>query len=125
MLRGPNLQLLPMSARPPEPVVASGGVAYLDDIRALMELVEIGVEGVIAGIPLYEGRFTLEEALALTAASAEDPWPRTDTDTSPGAWGRATRRREHGPPWAGGPTAGMGTWVGLLVVGGGIEPERS
>ena len=48
------------------PVVASGGVTTLDDIRALMELVPVGVEGAIAGTALYEGRFTLEDALALT-----------------------------------------------------------
>ncbi len=49
-----------------KPVVASGGVTTLDDIRALMGLVGIGVEGAIAGTALYEGRFTIEEALALT-----------------------------------------------------------
>ena len=38
----------------------------LDDIRALMALVPDGVEGAIAGTALYEGRFTLEDALALT-----------------------------------------------------------
>jgi phosphoribosyl isomerase A len=41
-------------------------VTTLDDIRALMGLVEEGVEGAIAGTALYEGRFTLEDALALT-----------------------------------------------------------
>ena len=40
----------------------------LDDIRALMELVPVGVEGAIAGTALYEGRFSLEDALALTSA---------------------------------------------------------
>ena len=48
------------------PVVASGGVTTLDDVRALMDLVPIGVEGAIAGTALYEGRFTLQDALALT-----------------------------------------------------------
>lgn len=43
------------------PVVASGGVAGLDDLRALRDL---GVAGVIVGKALYEGRFTIEEALA-------------------------------------------------------------
>jgi phosphoribosylformimino-5-aminoimidazole carboxamide ribotide isomerase len=42
------------------PVVASGGVATLDDLRALRDL---GVAGVIVGKALYEGRFTIEEAL--------------------------------------------------------------
>ncbi len=67
MLQGPNLDLLrDVCARTDRPVVASGGVTTLDDIRALMELVPLGVEGAIAGTALYEGRFTLEEALALT-----------------------------------------------------------
>jgi 1-(5-phosphoribosyl)-5-[(5-phosphoribosylamino)methylideneamino] imidazole-4-carboxamide isomerase/N-(5'phosphoribosyl)anthranilate isomerase len=67
MLQGPNLQLLrDVCAATSAPVVASGGVTTLDDIRALMELVPDGVEGAIAGTALYEGRFSLEDALALT-----------------------------------------------------------
>ena len=67
MLQGPTLQLLrDVCAATDRPVVASGGVTTLDDIRALMGLVGEGVEGAIAGTALYEGRFTLEDALALT-----------------------------------------------------------
>lgn len=67
MLAGPNLALLrDVCAATSRPVVASGGVTTLDDVRALMELVPLGVEGAIAGTALYEGRFTLEDALALT-----------------------------------------------------------
>jgi 1-(5-phosphoribosyl)-5-[(5-phosphoribosylamino)methylideneamino] imidazole-4-carboxamide isomerase/N-(5'phosphoribosyl)anthranilate isomerase len=67
MLAGPNLQLLrDVAAATSAPLVASGGVTTLDDIRALMSLVPEGVEGAIAGTALYEGRFTLEDALALT-----------------------------------------------------------
>ncbi len=67
MLQGPNLQLLrDVAAATDRPLVASGGVTTLDDIRALMELVPVGVEGAIAGTALYEGRFRLEDALALT-----------------------------------------------------------
>ena len=67
MLQGPNLDLLrDVCAATSAPVVASGGVTTLDDIAALMELVPVGVEGAIAGTALYEGRFTLEDALALT-----------------------------------------------------------
>lgn len=67
MLAGPNLQLLSdVCAATDRPVVASGGVSTLEDLRALMELVPQGVEGAIAGTALYEGRFTLEDALALT-----------------------------------------------------------
>ncbi len=71
MLQGPNLDLLrDVCSRTDRPVVASGGVTTLDDIRALMGLVEIGVEGAIAGTALYTGQFTLEEALALTMGEA-------------------------------------------------------
>jgi phosphoribosylformimino-5-aminoimidazole carboxamide ribonucleotide (ProFAR) isomerase len=71
MLQGPNLDLLrDVCAATDRPVVASGGVTTIDDIRALMALVPAGVEGAIAGTALYEGRFTLEEALALTKGAS-------------------------------------------------------
>ncbi len=70
MLVGPNLELFgDVCAATDRPVVASGGVATLDDIAALMDLVPLGVEGAIAGTALYEGRFTIEDALALTRGS--------------------------------------------------------
>lgn len=63
-LRGPNLDLLrAVCERTAAPVVASGGVSTLDDIRALTHLVPLGVEGAIVGKALYAGQFTLEEAL--------------------------------------------------------------
>lgn len=49
------------------PVVASGGIASLDDLRALAALGEDVIEGAITGRALYEGAFTLEEALAACA----------------------------------------------------------
>jgi 1-(5-phosphoribosyl)-5-[(5-phosphoribosylamino)methylideneamino] imidazole-4-carboxamide isomerase/N-(5'phosphoribosyl)anthranilate isomerase len=65
MLRGPNVDLLrDVCARTKRPVVASGGVSSLDDLRALAALVPDGVEGAIVGKALYAGAFTLEEALA-------------------------------------------------------------
>ena len=45
------------------PVIASGGVATLDDIRRLKEIEGEGVEGVIVGRALYAGAFTLREAM--------------------------------------------------------------
>jgi phosphoribosylformimino-5-aminoimidazole carboxamide ribonucleotide (ProFAR) isomerase len=48
-------------------VVASGGVSSLDDLRAIGELVPLGVEGSIVGKALYAKAFTLEEALAAVA----------------------------------------------------------
>ena len=46
------------------PVIASGGVASLDDICALRNRFEAGVVGVVVGRALYEGNFSLREALA-------------------------------------------------------------
>jgi len=68
-LRGPNLDLLRrVCARTARPVVASGGVSSLADLRAIASLVPLGVEGVIVGKALYAGAFTLAEALAAVAA---------------------------------------------------------
>lgn len=64
MLKGPNLDLLrDVCERTDRPVVASGGVATLDDIRAIRGLVPLGVEGAIVGSALYRNAFTLPEAL--------------------------------------------------------------
>jgi phosphoribosylanthranilate isomerase len=69
MLRGPNLDLYrDVCSRTKAPVVASGGVSSLDDLRALAGLTEIGVEGAIIGKALYAGAFTLQEALAEVAS---------------------------------------------------------
>ncbi|MGW4422363.1 bifunctional 1-(5-phosphoribosyl)-5-((5-phosphoribosylamino)methylideneamino)imidazole-4-carboxamide isomerase/phosphoribosylanthranilate isomerase PriA [Streptosporangium sp. NPDC004631] len=68
-LRGPNLDLLrEVCARTAKPVVASGGVSSLDDLRALASLVPIGVEGAIVGKALYAQAFTLEDALAAVSS---------------------------------------------------------
>ena len=53
------------------PVVASGGIASLSDVRALADAGEDVIEGAITGRALYEGAFTLEEALA-AARGTED-----------------------------------------------------
>ncbi|SHG63365.1 1-(5-phosphoribosyl)-5-[(5-phosphoribosylamino)methylideneamino] imidazole-4-carboxamide isomerase [Jatrophihabitans endophyticus] len=64
-LQGPNLDLLrEVCARTDKPVVASGGVSSLDDLRAIAGLTDLGVEGAIVGKALYAGAFTLPEALA-------------------------------------------------------------
>lgn len=66
MLTGPNIELLrEVCSRTDASVVASGGISSLDDLRALRELVGIGVEGAIIGTALYVGNFTLEQALAV------------------------------------------------------------
>jgi 1-(5-phosphoribosyl)-5-[(5-phosphoribosylamino)methylideneamino] imidazole-4-carboxamide isomerase/N-(5'phosphoribosyl)anthranilate isomerase len=69
-LTGPNLDLLrSVCAATDRPVVASGGVSSLDDLRALAGLAPIGVEGAIVGTALYAGAFTLPAALAAVAGS--------------------------------------------------------
>ena len=50
------------------PVIASGGVSSLDDLRALLAVEDQGVQGVIAGRALYDGGLDPVEALALLAA---------------------------------------------------------
>ena len=67
-LAGPNLDLLRrVCARTSAPVIASGGVASLDDLAQLAALAPAGVEGVIVGKALYAGAFTLPQALAAVA----------------------------------------------------------
>ena len=66
MLTGPNVDLLQaVAARSGRKVIASGGIATLDNLRDLRTLVDSGVEGAIIGTALYVGRFTIEEALAV------------------------------------------------------------
>ena len=68
-LGGPNLDLLrSVCSVTDKPVVASGGVSSLDDIRALASLRSIGVEGAIVGKALYAGSFTLPQALKAARA---------------------------------------------------------
>jgi len=65
-MTGPNLDLLRDVCRHASaPVIASGGVSTLDDLRALAGLESDGVEGVIAGKALYAGAFTVAQALAV------------------------------------------------------------
>lgn len=63
-LQGPNTELLrDIASRTDKPIVASGGVSSLDDLRAIRELVPLGVDSAIVGKALYAGKFTLQEAL--------------------------------------------------------------
>lgn len=64
MLQGTNVELYrSVCARTDRPVVASGGVSTLEDVRTLRTLVPDGVEGAIVGSALYRGAFTLPDAL--------------------------------------------------------------
>ena len=68
-LKGPNLELLAsVCERTEAPVIASGGVSSLDDLRAIATLTDQGVEGAIVGKALYAERFTLPEALAAVSS---------------------------------------------------------
>ncbi|SEA44262.1 1-(5-phosphoribosyl)-5-[(5-phosphoribosylamino)methylideneamino] imidazole-4-carboxamide isomerase [Bowdeniella nasicola] len=70
-LKGPNLELLAkVCAATDAPVVASGGVAELEDVEALAGMVDTGVEGAIIGKALYAGNFTLAQALQVAAGKS-------------------------------------------------------
>jgi phosphoribosylformimino-5-aminoimidazole carboxamide ribonucleotide (ProFAR) isomerase len=62
MLSGPDIDGLSSAASATSiPVIASGGVSSLDDLRVLSKI--SGLAGVIAGKAIYEGRFSLAEAV--------------------------------------------------------------
>lgn len=64
MLSGPNLELLAQVCNATKaPVVASGGISSLADIASIRALTPLGVEGAIVGKALYNGNFTLPQAL--------------------------------------------------------------
>lgn len=63
-LRGPNFDAIEELASSIDiPVIASGGISSLDDIRKIKNIE--GVEGCIIGKALYEGKFSLEDALKI------------------------------------------------------------
>lgn len=71
MLSGPNISALQeAAATAPVPVIASGGVTALDDIRAIQEIGD-NISGIIIGKALYEGALDLKAALALVPANGE------------------------------------------------------
>ncbi|NIS32404.1 MAG: 1-(5-phosphoribosyl)-5-((5-phosphoribosylamino)methylideneamino)imidazole-4-carboxamide isomerase, partial [Actinobacteria bacterium] len=51
------------------PVIASGGIHDLDDVRALCAVAEAGIQGAITGRAIYEGTLDLAEAQKLADAS--------------------------------------------------------
>ncbi len=66
MLDGPDLQTLSSAALfPGTKIIAAGGIGSIGDLAALKE---IGVEGAVIGKALYEGRFTLKEAIKTIGA---------------------------------------------------------
>jgi len=67
MLTGPNIESTVALARSVSiPVIASGGISSLDDIRRLQEVESCGIMGAITGRALYTGDLDLAECIAIT-----------------------------------------------------------
>jgi phosphoribosylformimino-5-aminoimidazole carboxamide ribotide isomerase len=67
MMQGPNIEATRALAESITiPVIASGGLSSLDDIRRLMAIESFGVTGVITGKAIYSGAIDLREAVKLT-----------------------------------------------------------
>ncbi len=70
MMQGPNIEATRALAEAISiPVIASGGLSTLEDIRRLLEIESSGVTGVITGKAIYSGAIDLREAVALTRES--------------------------------------------------------
>ena len=72
ILQGLNLEATVRLARATAiPVIASGGLSSIDDIRALLRPENAILEGAVSGRALYDGRLDAAEALALIRSSAD------------------------------------------------------
>jgi phosphoribosylanthranilate isomerase len=68
-MKGPNFHLLHEVCKVTKaPVVASGGISHLEDLHKLADMTAEGIEGAIIGRALYDGAFTLAEAIAAIEA---------------------------------------------------------
>ncbi|MFQ5901747.1 MAG: 1-(5-phosphoribosyl)-5-[(5-phosphoribosylamino)methylideneamino]imidazole-4-carboxamide isomerase [Thermodesulfobacteriota bacterium] len=66
MLSGPNIEAIKEIAMALSiPLIASGGVSSMDDIKALLSLENSGVEGMIVGKAIYTGDIDLKKAIKL------------------------------------------------------------
>jgi phosphoribosylformimino-5-aminoimidazole carboxamide ribotide isomerase len=73
MLEGPDLEGVgSVAAAVRGTFVYSGGVASLDDLRALVELRQVNLGGVIVGKALYEQRFTVADGQAVLGARKDE-----------------------------------------------------
>ena len=73
MLTGPNIAATAQLAKAVSvPVVASGGVSGIEDIKRLMSISKLGIVGVIVGKALYSGNLDLAEAISLTKTARHD-----------------------------------------------------
>lgn len=71
MLQGVNASAMKAMAEALDvPVIASGGVSTIEDVRVLQELERSGIEGAIVGKALYTGDLTLNDALAAAGGPA-------------------------------------------------------
>ena len=71
MLAGPNVAAMAQMRQAVEmPVIASGGVTSPDDVRALAQ---VGMAGCIVGRSLYEGRISMQQALAAARTGVQSP----------------------------------------------------
>jgi len=69
MMQGPNIEAtMALAESISIPVIASGGLSTLDDIRQLLKTEKAGVTGVITGKAIYSGAIDLRAAVALTKA---------------------------------------------------------
>jgi len=69
MLTGPNIDATEAIAESLDiPVIASGGVSRLEDIKGLLDIARSGVDGVITGKAIYSGSLDLKKAIAFTKA---------------------------------------------------------
>jgi len=74
MLTGPNIEQTCLIARTSGlKITASGGVSSLEDLKRLKAVSDCGIDSVIVGKALYEGRFTLPEALRAVAETTNSP----------------------------------------------------
>ena len=73
MKTGPNIKAVEELAKSIRiPVIASGGVGSIEDIKGILPLSKYGVEGIIVGRSLYDGDIDLKEALRLTKLGESD-----------------------------------------------------
>jgi phosphoribosylformimino-5-aminoimidazole carboxamide ribotide isomerase len=66
MMSGPNLEgLLELAETAKIPIIASGGIATIEDIKEILAIEDKGIFGIITGRAIYEGKLDLKKALEL------------------------------------------------------------
>ncbi len=72
MLSGPNVEATKALALMVDiPIIASGGITNIDDIRALCEVASVGITGAITGRAIYEGTLDFAQGQRLADASCK------------------------------------------------------